>query len=192
MSFTKFAVWQECRRWAAHLDVPATIDKAKLLYALSGCESSFGANCAPRHEPSWHAIAEAHTNPVVDKLTALFGCDAHSSFGPWQLLLLNAIGFAKPEQFADLGYCGMQTACFINHRIVKLEGARTVGEIAAAYNAGRWKVYFDGNDHLLAGAPAGIERYVADCQRYYDHEPIPAQEAQDAPANPSPANPSAS
>lgn len=173
MSFTKEQIWAECRRWGTHSWLPKSIDGAKLLYAIAGAESSFGTNCTPRHEQHWHDLAVAGTNPILNALTARVGCDAHSSFGPWQTLLLNATGYVTGKQYDDLGFAGMQAQCFINHRIVTIERASTVGEVAAAYNSGRWKGYFDANAVMLPNDPAGIQRYVEQVQSYYDHEPIP-------------------
>lgn len=50
----------------AHLDRAAiNLDAQKLLLALVGCESSFGANCKPRHEPA-HDTGGKYHSPAWD------------------------------------------------------------------------------------------------------------------------------
>jgi hypothetical protein len=161
--FSREDLAQACIKWGRLLAAPAGVDGAKLLWALSGCESSFGENCKPRHEPYYHALAESGKNAQLNELTALFGCDAHSSFGPWQILLINCVKGTRPEEFIDLDRCAVQTVNFINRRILAAEKATTVAEIADAYNSGDWR----------DRQPASVAKYVADCQRYYDTEPMP-------------------
>jgi hypothetical protein len=163
MMFSRTEIAVACRRWGTMLRVPDEIDGARLLWALSGCESSFGANCAPRHEPYYHDLAERGTNAQLVALTQMWGCDAHSSFGPWQELLINCSATMRPEDFANLDRCALEAATFINRRILIHEHAMTVAQIADAYNSGTWRDQ----------QPAGVTRYVAQCQQYYDAVPLP-------------------
>ena len=160
--FSREELAQACIKWGRLLAMPAGIDGAKLLWALSGNESSFGENCKPRHEPYYHALAESGKNAQLNELTKLFACDAHSSFGPWQILLVNCAKGTRPEDFINLDRCAVQTVNFINRRILLAEKAQTVAEIADAYNSGDWR----------DRQPASVAKYVADCQRYYDTEPM--------------------
>src|ERR1700694_4168431 len=98
------------RAWGKMLQVPEGIDGPRLLWALAGCESSFGANCRPRHEPYYHDLAAKGTNAKLVALTRMWGCDAHSSFGPWQELLINCSAGMRPEDFANLSRCGLEVA----------------------------------------------------------------------------------
>ncbi len=157
--FRRSEVIDACRRWGAKLQVPEVIDGALLLWALSGCESTFGWDCAPRHEPYYHALAASGKNAQLTALTARYGCDAHSSFGPWQELLVNCSATMRPEDFADLERCAEEVVEFINSRILQREHATTVEEIAAAYNSGKW---------VWVHMPLGVQRYTALCRRYYD------------------------
>jgi hypothetical protein len=164
--FTQDEVARACRKWGPLLALPQGIDGAQLLWAISGCESSFGANCKPRHEPYYHNLAAAGTNAQLVALTAQYGCDAHSSFGPWQELLVNCSPNMKPENFADIDRAADQAVRFINRRILLLERATTVAQIAAAYNSGKWKWLI---------VPPGVERYAAQCEGYYESTPMPAE-----------------
>ncbi len=162
--FTRAQIWTACQVWGAKLLVPADIDGAKLLWALSGCESSFGVNCNRRHEPYYHNLALGGTNAQLNALTAKFGCDAHSSFGAWQELLVNCGATMSPDQFADLDRAALEVTAFINARILLHEKASTVAEIAEAYNSGKWQ---------WLSVPPGVATYAADCQRYYDAAAAP-------------------
>lgn len=164
MVFSRSEIAAACRKWGAMLRVPDGINGARLLWALSGCESSFGADCKPRHEPYYHNLAAAGTNAQLVALTAQWGCDAHSSFGPWQELLINCSATMRPEDFASLDRCALEVATFINARILGHEHATTVEEIAEAYNSGKWQ---------WMTTPAGVQTYVADCRRYYDTAVMP-------------------
>jgi hypothetical protein len=158
--FTRLEVADEFRKWGTHLWVPSDIDGPRLLWALSGCESSFGANCTPRHE-AIYCTGRYSQSPEVVQLTKLYGHGAHCSYGPLQILLVNCIG-ASPQDMSSLSRAVMESAGFINRRILKAQGAKTVAEIADAYNSGTWR------DQIIP------EKYIAYCQKYYDSEPMPA------------------
>ena len=161
--FSRAEIAAACRKWGPVLVLPEGIDGARLLWALSGRESSFGANCKPRHEKSLHDLALAGTNAQLNALTKQWGCDAHSSFGPWQILLINASSSIHPEDFINLDRCAFETVRFINDRILRHEQATTVEQIADAYNSGTWR----------DARSAGVEAYVERSRKYYDTEPMP-------------------
>lgn len=157
---------QACRAWGGHLWLPPGIDGPKLLWAISGCESSFGVNTNPRQEPYYTHLAESGKNEQLAALAAKFGiADAASSFGPWQELLVNCSPAMTPADFASANRAGMEVASFINNRILKSQHATTVTQIAEAYNSGKW---------AWLEVPPGVARYAADCQRYYETEALPA------------------
>lgn len=156
--FTRDEIAAACRKWGSNLAVPEGIDGAQLLWAISGCESSFGANCKPRHEPYYHDLAAKGTNAQLVALTKQWGCDAHSSFGPWQELLVNCTPDMRPQDFADVDRAADQAVRFINRRILLLEKATTITQIAEAYNSGKWK---------WLAVPPGVARYAAQCEQYY-------------------------
>ncbi|HVJ09709.1 MAG TPA: hypothetical protein VM554_15130 [Acidisarcina sp.] len=160
MSFVREQVADACKRWGAKLWVPESIDGPRLLWALSGCESSFGANCTPRHEMAYCIGIYSH-DPRVIELTREFGHDAHCSFGPWQLLLVNASSFTTPEDFVRVDRCAMETASYINMRIIRAQKATTIEQIADAYNSGTWR------DRSVP------EKYIADCVHYYNDVAMP-------------------
>lgn len=165
MNYSREEVARACRAWGGSLWLPPEIDGRKLLWALSGCESSFGENCTPRHEPAFDVGGKYSTAPEQAKLLEDFGHAGACSYGPWQILLVNCRPGTSPEHMTNLDRCGLETTVFLNARILKGEGAKTVAEIAEAYNSGKWR---------WEEVPAGVARYAADCVKYYESEPMPA------------------
>lgn len=166
--FSHEEVAAACRTWGKMLQVPNGIDGPRLLWALSGCESSFGADCKPRHEPYYHELAAKGTVKKLVVMTAKWGCAAHSSFGAWQELLVNCSDSMRPEDFANLTRCGLEVAQFINAYVFGHRQAKTIVQIAETYNSGKWQ--------WLKVAP-GVAKYAAQCVHYYDNEPMPADTA---------------
>ena len=164
MTYLREDIAEACQTWGPMLWVPSGVDGAKLLWAISGCESSFGADCAPRHEPAYDAGGLYATNPEQAELLKLYGSAGACSYGPWQLLLVNVQPAASPDDLASLHRCAMATVGYLNREILKRENPLTVEEIAEAYNSGKWK---------WQTVPAGVARYAADCRNYYDNEAMP-------------------
>lgn len=158
MQVARLTIANLCTRFGAALKVPSTIDGARLLWALSGNESSFGLNCSPRHEAGY-----CHGGKYFDKaLTALWGCLAHCSYGPWQVMYVNiSKGNLSPLDVAVKPELVANSAVqFINSRIIGLEKAATVEEIAEAYNSGDWRDELHPNKVIP-------EKYIADLAKHY-------------------------
>ena len=168
-----------CRKYGTLLWLPAgaNIDGPRLLWAMSGNESTFGEHCTPRHEPRWctggeyqghtFAVGVYGTKPEVIELTKLYEHAAHCSFGPWQILLINCDQPCAPEEMASIDRAAFETVKFLNRRILHAQGATTVEQVGIAWNSGSL--------HHPNGVPEGVARYAADLREYYDHEPMPAE-----------------
>lgn len=160
-----------CRKYGPQLRLEATddgtgqpINGMRLLWALAGNESSFGANCTPRFEPSYYTDGAYYRHSArVRELVALYDREGASSFGPWQLLLVNTK--LTPAQMADPEMACQATVEFINRYIISLQRASTLSQIADAYNSGSWR-----DLHVPEG-------YVSRLEAHYS-TPLP-----DAPAN---------
>jgi len=117
------------------LRLPDGIDPARLLWALAGNESSFGAESNPRHEQSY-CYEHAYFN--ADR-TRLWGCLAHCSYGPWQVMYSNFnISISPLELLGPTGVtllAGGTTTLL--QSIVDRQKARTIEEIGEAYNTGK-------------------------------------------------------
>jgi hypothetical protein len=125
-----------CKKLGSSLVLPAGLVGSQLLWALAGKESSFGADMNPRHEPSY-----CHGGKYFDKVRSeAWGCWAHCSYGPWQLMYANAPTTVSPfDLLTSPMICGMYAVKLIQGRIIGVEKAQNLDEIANAYNAGDWR-----------------------------------------------------
>ena len=81
----------------------------------------------------------------------------------WQVLVCNAAPYA-PEQLADdIGVAAEAAVRHIQNWCVGFRGAKTLEQIAEAYNSG--------NFH--ANPPAGVLRYSEDVRQYYEGTAMP-------------------
>jgi hypothetical protein len=159
MNFTRNELAKACREWGGYLWLPPEINGRWLLWAMAGCESSFGADCGPRHEPAYDVGGKYADNPAMAALLEKYGRAAACSYGPWQILLVNCGTKTAPQDMTNLDQCAVETVSFINRRILAEQKPSTVEEIAEAWNSGKWR---------WQTVPPGVERYAAECRRHYD------------------------
>ena len=102
VTFTRDQVAAACRKFGTLLWLPAGahIDGPRLLWAMSGNESTFGHHCTPRHEPAYCTGIYSRVSTVV-ALTEKYQHAAHCSYGPWQILLVNCDEGVSPEDTAQ-------------------------------------------------------------------------------------------
>lgn len=129
-----------CRKHAPDLLTPThwqgtPLDKVRLLWGICGVESSFGLNCSPRHEAGY-CYGARYFNPVATKA---WGCLAHCSFGPWQVMFANFPYGVSPlslmwesdgrvaSELVVRGAVG-----YLNKIIAR--GAQNLGDIVIGYN----------------------------------------------------------
>jgi len=129
-----------CRKHAPDLLSPVLwqgtpLDKVKLLWGIAGVESSFGNNCNPRHEAGY-CYGGRYFNPA---LTHEWGCLAHCSYGPWQVMFGNFPVGVSPlalmwaEDGASAAELCLHGAAVVLNRAIA-RGVRNLGEIVVAYN----------------------------------------------------------
>ena len=129
-----------CIQFGPQLNTPPGIDRAQLLWALSGNESLFGDWCPPRHERGYHYGSRMYRrSKELRDLTKEWGCLAHCSFGPWQVMLVNAPGYSPVELMADVELACKSAVDFLNRVTLGAQNASTLEEIADAYNSGNFK-----------------------------------------------------
>jgi hypothetical protein len=138
ISFPATQLVRACELYGPLVKVPPGLDGVLLLWALSGNESSYAANCGPRHEPIY-CTGKYAAAPAVVQLTKRFGHDAHCSFGPWQLLLVNAPGYVPAELRDDINKCAEATVGFLNRETFARQHAQTLAHIGDAYNSGNFR-----------------------------------------------------
>lgn len=158
-AYTQQQLADECRNSGPRLQVPEGIDGTRLLWALAGRESSFGADCRPRHED---AYCLGRYSAALREETRLYGHAAHCSFGPWQLMYANTPRRSGPGfMFSTLDVCAAATVEFLNREILGRQKAQTVEQVADAYNSGNFR---DSN------VPTA---YISDVLHYYRNVPLP-------------------
>jgi len=115
--------------------LPAGVDGAQLLWAMSGVESSHGANCTPRHEPAFDVGGIYGGNAPMPALIAKYGSPAAAcSYGPWQVMLCNAGGLG-PQDFDDIDQATHASVSFLNNRLFHYKPA-SLAECGEMWNAG--------------------------------------------------------
>lgn len=156
INFARAELIGVCKKNGALLDLANTgIDGVRLLWALAGNESSFGRDCKPRYESAFYTGGAYGSSDQMVPLITKFGHNAACSYGAWQLMLVNAPVGTTPEDFANLDNACLLTINHINRRIIKAQGAKTVEEIADAYNSGSFR--------------GGVipRKYISDCLHNY-------------------------
>ena len=137
MQLSKLTLANLIRQNAYRLQRPDGIDAVKLLWALAGNESSFGANATARHEASYCPNCNGSHAKKIEGLTRLWGCLAHCSYGAWQVMFPNTHGVTPAQMDTDPQAAIEQTIRFLNTDIFTYLGARTLEQIGCAYNMGR-------------------------------------------------------
>ena len=124
-----------CSLGAKMVEAPPGVNAEALLWAIGGVESSHGRNNVPRHEGAYHR-GGAYFNRVLDRK---FGCAAHCSYGPWQIMYENVWAISKkeitPQDMNDTLTALVVSVEWLNLRVI-WRGADTVAKIADAWNSG--------------------------------------------------------
>lgn len=141
-----------CVEFGQEIKLPmgCILDPATLLWALSGNETSFGANTTPHHEAVYCPFTRPQAglyyrqNKEVRDQTAEHGCLAHMSYGPLQVMYYNVMKFLKPAfEPVDLisnprvGFAA--GVAFLNAEIFLRQQCKTLETIGDAYNSGNAK-----------------------------------------------------
>lgn len=149
-SYSKQEISDQCRVSGPQLiGLPDDMDGTQLLWAMSGNESSFGADCAPRHEPAYDVGGTYGSKAVMAPLLAKWGSAAACSYGPWQLMFCNAPDGWSPDNLNSLNLAGRATVIFLNRQIAQFH-PQNLAEIGECWNGG----------HPMVTPIAGVAAYV--------------------------------
>lgn len=144
ISFPISDVVNLCKQYGAELDVPTTLNGARLMLAIAAVESG-GANpafaghdCGPRHESSFDVNGYYwRSNPLQRALVERYGADAASSFGPWQMMYPNFSDGATPAQLnSDLTLCAQEFVRMYNRENRRWDFI-LLAQIGKVWNTGR-------------------------------------------------------
>ena len=151
-AYTKVQISAQCRISGPDIiGLPEGVDGSQLLWALSGNESSFGANVTPRHEPAYDVGGVYGDGPVMKSLLARYGSAAACSYGPWQIMFCNVPAGWSPSDMDDLPKAARATVLFLNSLLERFT-PWTLAEVGECWNGG----------HTMETPPPGVARYVHD------------------------------
>jgi hypothetical protein len=124
-----------CSIGAKLVDAPPGVNPEALLWAIGWAESTCGRNNVPRHENAY-CRGGPYFNRVLDRK---FGCHAHQSYGPWQIMFENVWAISKKEitpiEMHDTLTALIISVEWLNQRVIG-RGANTVAKIADSWNSG--------------------------------------------------------
>lgn len=151
-AFPKADVLAACAEYGKLLRVSSDLDGIRVMTALASNESSLGANCGPRYEPSYDLNGRNCNHQMVG-LIALYGRDACCSYGPWQMMYVNFTAYTPTELLTDLQACSVEFVRFFNSYVIGVRKAVTLADVGEVWNLGH-----EGPD----------PEYVAKLQAAYD------------------------
>jgi len=167
MTYTKQQIAQVCQQFGSQVaPLSDGIDGAQFLWAISGNESSFGANCTPRHEPAFDVGGIYGNGSTMKPLLDAFGSAAACSYGPWQVMFCNLPQGINPEQCGDLQTIAQGTVAFLNSKLREFKPT-SLSQIGEIWNGG----------HPMQTPSAGVAAYVNQLQQNYAVQ-IPAAQGQ--------------
>lgn len=174
MNYSQEDTLSACLRHGSALNLANVVDSygfplngAKLLYALAGQESSYGANCGPRFEPAYWDGSASRTQEQSE-LNAKYGRIAAMSYGPWQVMYANAANLGTPDAIdTDIDLAADAAVAFLNSYVIGHWKTRNLQEIARVYNSG----------NLTETMTMGVMRYIENVSRYYEAAPASLGEA---------------
>lgn len=153
-----------CRQYGHAIRCSAGLDGVRLMWAISGAESSFGDNCAPRHENAYDRGGYYYLHSNEEKrLVDRYGSIAASSFGPWQVMLVNAPGYTPDELEDNPEKCAQAFVIHMNNFVLDFRKAKTLEEVAQTYNSG----------NFYPNPSSSVLRYMDAVRHYYDSYPMP-------------------
>ena len=137
-------------------------DGKALLGAAAENESAFGANASPRFEPSYYYGSPRYQkSPELRAAIARHGALAACSWGPWQIMAMNALrlGYSLDEPLHDLWYASTSAPLVVAlaEEILTKQRPKTPEDFGDAWNSGRF------GDAI----PPPVAKYRADFARRF-------------------------
>jgi hypothetical protein len=177
--FTKQQIADACRSVvsllsAANSPLPKGVDAAQLMWAIAGNESSFGANCTPRHEPAYDVGGKYGNGPVMAPLLKLYGSAAACSYGPWQIMYCNVplMIDSNFESFDDPNQAALISATFLKNQLWKFR-PDSLAQIGEIWNEGHEEGTAQGLP--VTSANPEVAAYVQQLQKNYQVPILPME-----------------
>jgi len=141
-SFDTTDVIAACHEYSPLLKVPEILDPFKVMLAIAAVESGgadpkfAGHNCGPRFEASYYINGYTYLRSVgVRALVAKYDKLGASSFGPWQMMLVNFRDRNPDDLLTNLDFCAQDFVAFFNS-YVNHQHPTSLDEIGEIWNAG--------------------------------------------------------
>ncbi len=150
MTDLQAAIAQAVEHWAGSLRAPSDVNRAALMRAI--CENETGGGdraLASRHENAYCYGGAYYKgdgpggrpgDDVLRDLTWTWGCLAHQSYGPWQVLYITAYehGFRDdPVRLRDPMTCAEFFVKILNRRLFDLHPDAGAERAMDAWNSGQ-------------------------------------------------------
>lgn len=117
---------------------PPTLDATGVLHALGFVESSHGKYSVPRFEPAYSRKGR-YASRANDQR---WGDAAACSYGPWQIMFINAQGqvpaITPAEMQTSPVSCAVATALFLDNVVLGRQGAQAIEQVLDAWNTGKF------------------------------------------------------
>lgn len=160
MPFSRGAVIATAKVFGPQLKVPARtppFDPVCLMLAFASNESSMGQFTTPRYERAYD-VGGIYSGGTQAPLLAKYGRAAAYSYGCWQIMPCNALGFSPEELNTDITAQGQAFVNFFNDYIIARHEAMTLDQFAMVYNAGS----------ILTKPGPGVINYINDLKTNYN------------------------
>ena len=173
-SFPVYQVKIDCNKYGPLLLVEAPLSGANVMLAIAAVESggedinAVGHDCGPRYEPSYDVGGAIWKESRQQQLLVeQYGKLGASSFGPWQMMLINCTGYTPDELQKDLDGCARAFVSYFNSYVIHGKHAKTLSDIGQVWNAG--------HVHPADAIPAGVQRYLAALTHAYTAASLPTK-----------------
>jgi hypothetical protein len=157
ISYPRATIYVLCLKYGPQIKVPAGLNGPRVMAAIAANESSMGQDCDPRHEPSYD-VGGHYDEGVQHDMLEKYGRAAACSYGPWQVLPLNAPPFTPVDLLSDPDAGARAFVIFFNAYVIRDHHAQSIEQIGQIYNGG----------HASAHPLPGVVRYAADLEKAYN------------------------
>jgi hypothetical protein len=158
ISFPRNTILALCQKYGPLLQVRAPLDGPQLMAAIASNESTLGNNCNPRYEANYDVGGAYGEEPQMQSLLHQYGRDAACSFGPWQIMLINAPGYTPTELRTNPDACARAFLGYFNSFVIRDRKAQTLMQMGEVYNSGR----------IWPFPPKGVQDYCTDLLNAYN------------------------
>lgn len=138
-NFTKADILEASLNYGTQLKITPPLDGRGVMFALSSNESSYGADCGPRHEPAYDIGGSLSHGQEQALLLQQYPKHAACSFGPWQMMFINFTPEVQAKIAAgsvELIDYAQEFVRFFNRYVIGVRKAGSLAEMGEVWNLG--------------------------------------------------------